>query len=111
MTELLKTPYPPALHARRLKVTMVLDASELLSIRVLDDKPRVTLRIGLPDRIVTVDLAAKSVRKAQTAIRESGASNIELVLQGHLIGGDVIAEAGLAAQAKAPKTTQAPAPK
>jgi hypothetical protein len=37
------------------------------------------------------------LRKAQTAIRETGADNIALVLQGQLVAGDVIAEAGLSA--------------
>jgi hypothetical protein len=63
------------------------------------------LRIRLPGRTLTADIAAKSLRKAQTAIRDAGADNIVLVLQGHLIAGDVIAEAGLAAQPKTAKPT------
>jgi hypothetical protein len=34
------------------------------------------LRIRLPDRTITAEIAAKSLRKAQTAIREAGADNI-----------------------------------
>jgi hypothetical protein len=34
--------------------------------------PRVTLRIRLPDRTITAEIASKSLRKAQTAIREAG---------------------------------------
>jgi hypothetical protein len=68
----------------------------------------VTLRIRLPDRTITAEIAAKSLRKAQTAIREAGADNIALVLQGQLIAGDVIAEAGLSAQPKAAKPAPAP---
>jgi hypothetical protein len=33
----------------------------------------------------------------------SDADNIALILQGHLIAGDLVAEAGLVAQVKAPK--------
>ncbi len=99
---------PGALTASRLKVTTILNAAELLAIKAPKDKPRITLRIRLPDRTRTAEIAAKSLRKAQTAIREGGGDNIALVLQGRLITGDVIAEAGLSAQPKAVKPTQAP---
>ena len=62
------------------------------------------MRIRLPHRTITAEIAAKSLRKAQTAIREAGADNIALVLQGHLAVGDAIAEAGLAAQPKTKPT-------
>ena len=66
-------------------------------------RTRVRLRIRLPDRKLTADIAAKSLREAQAAIREAGADAIALVLQGCLVEGDVIAEAGLSAQSKAAK--------
>jgi hypothetical protein len=60
------------------------------------------LHIRLPDRKLSADIAAKSLRKAQAAIREAGADNVTLILQGCLVAGDIIAEAGLsAAQGKA----------
>ena len=59
-----------------------------------------TLCIRLPDRIVTAEIAAKSLLKAQTAIREAGADN---VLQGRLVAGDRVADAGLSRQPKAAK--------
>ena len=62
-----------------------------LSISPPEGKPRVRLRIRLPDRTLTAEIAAKSLRKAQKAIREAGANNIVLVLEGRLIAGDVIA--------------------
>jgi hypothetical protein len=96
-------PRPGTLTAARLKVTTVLNATELLAITAPDGEPRITLRIRLPDRTVTAGIAAKSLRKAQTAIRDVGADNIALVLQGRLVTGDVIAEAGLSAQPKAAK--------
>ena len=89
------------LTAKRRKVTLVLDANELLAVPAADGKTRATLRIGLPDRKLTADIAAKSLGKAQTAIREAGAVAIAVVLQGCLVEGDVIAEAGLSAQPKA----------
>ena len=93
------------LTASRLKVITTLNAAELAAIPAPEGKPRITLRIRLPDRTITADVAAKSLRKAQTAIREQGAANIALVLQGQLAAGDGIAEAGLSAQPKAAKPT------
>jgi hypothetical protein len=97
-------PGPGTLTASRLKVTVVLNAAEL-AVPAPEGKPRVSLRIALPSRTVIADIAAKSLRKAQTAIRENGVDNVAVILQGHLIAGDVIAEAGLTAQPKAAKPT------
>jgi hypothetical protein len=94
---------PGTLTAARLRVSTILNATELLAIAAPEGKPRITLRIRLPDRTVTAEIASKSLRKAQTAIREAGADSIALVLQGRLVAGDVIAEAGLSAQPKAAK--------
>ena len=55
--------------------------------------------------------AAKSLRKAQTAIREAGVDTFALVLQAALIAGDMIAEAGLSVQPKAlPESSMTPTP-
>jgi hypothetical protein len=96
-------PRPGTLTAARLKVTTTLNADELLAVPGPESKPRITLRIRLPDRTVTAEIAAKSLRKAQAVIRDAGADNIVLLLQGRLVAGDVIAEAGLSAQPKAAK--------
>jgi hypothetical protein len=79
----LTLPPRPSLTAQRLKVSLVLNPDELLT-SPLPTAPRVTLRIRLPDRKLTADIAAKSLCKAQAAIREAGADAIALVLQGCL---------------------------
>jgi hypothetical protein len=97
---------PTTISARALKVTAVLDPTELAMLAVPDGRPRITLHVRTPDRTVTADLASKSVRKAQAAIAEHGPEAIALILQGKLAaapGADQIAEAGLVAQLKAPK--------
>jgi hypothetical protein len=96
-------PRPDTLTAARLKVTLTLNAAELNAITVLNGEPRIAFRIRLPDRTITAEIATKSLRKAQTAIRETGADKIALVLQGHLVAGDRVAEAGLSAQQRSPK--------
>ena len=94
---------PRTLTASRLRVPTTLDATELPAITAPEGKPRVGLRIRLPDRTVTAEIAAKSLRKAQTGVREGGADYDAFVLQGRLGAGDVIAEAELSAQPKAAK--------
>jgi hypothetical protein len=60
------------LAASRLRVPTTLDATELPAITAPEGTPRVGLRIRLPDRTVTAEIAAKSLRRAQTAIRQAG---------------------------------------
>jgi hypothetical protein len=54
------------------------------------------------------EIAAKSLRKAQTAIRDVGTDNIALVLQGLLVAGDHVAEAGLSALPKVHQKARKP---
>jgi hypothetical protein len=93
----------PTVSAEALKATVVLDAVELLNIAAPENgPPRLTLSIQTPDRTVTVDLASKSIRKAQAAIRENGADAVACIIQGRLLAGDVLGDAGLTAQPKGP---------
>jgi hypothetical protein len=88
------------LTGRALKVTIVLDPTEVASIPTPDGKPRSIVRISVAGRIVSADLNAKSVRKVIATIRENGPENIAVILQGKLTANDEIAEAGLTAQVK-----------
>ena len=89
----------PVLNARALKCTIVLDPTELAQIVATDGKPRTVIAIRLPDRRVSADLNAKSVRKAVAAIGEHGPDGVAVIIQGKLVG-DTIAEAGIVAQPK-----------
>jgi hypothetical protein len=95
-------PDPNQVSASKLKITTLLRADEFLAIQARDGQPRVVLKVKLPDRVLTADVAAKSVLKAQVAIKESGSDGVALVLQGVLVG-DAIVKAGLSAQPKSPK--------
>ena len=84
----------PVLNARALKCTIVLDPAEVAQIVAADGKPRVVIGIRLPDRRVSADLNAKSVRKALIAV-----DGVAVIIQGKLVG-DIITEAGIVAQPK-----------
>lgn len=101
-------PTPGALTPGRTKISTTLDASALLDVPVPDGKPRVVLAIQGPDRIITASVSAKSMRRVQKAIRDAGADNVTLVLQGHLAANDAIAEAGLSVQPRAAKPPSNP---
>jgi hypothetical protein len=88
----------PILNTRALKCTVVLDPAEVAQLVASDGKPRVVVAIRLPDRRVSADLNAKSVRKAIAAIAEHGPDGVA-VIQGKLVG-DTISEAGIVAQPK-----------
>lgn len=93
----------PRLNARALKCTVVLDPSEIVAIDA-GVVPRVTLNISVQDLgTVTTDVAAKSVRKAQSLIAEHGVDGVAVIIQGKLISNNRISEAGLVAQVRTPK--------
>jgi hypothetical protein len=87
------------LNARALKCTVVLDPAEVAQIVTPDGQPRIVLTIRLPDRRVSVDVAAKSVRRALAVIAEHGPDGVSVIVQGKLVG-DTITEAGIMAQPK-----------
>jgi hypothetical protein len=89
----------PVLNARALKCTIVLDPAEIAQITAPDGRPRVVIDIRLPDRRVSVDLNAKSVRRAIATISEHGPEGVAVIVQGKLVG-DTITEAGMFSQPK-----------
>jgi hypothetical protein len=89
----------PILNARALKVTVVLDPAEAAQLVAPDGRPRVAIDIRLPDRRVTAELNAKSVRRALAVISEHGPDSVSVIVQGKLVG-DTITEAGIMAQPK-----------
>jgi hypothetical protein len=96
------------LNARALKCTIVLDPAEVAQLVAPDGKPRVVLAIRLPDRRLSVDLNAKSVRRALATISEHGPDGVSVIVQGKLTG-DTISEAGIMAQPKVRPQTAAEA--
>jgi ribosomal protein S3 len=55
--------------------------------------------IRLPDRRVSAELNAKSVRRVLATIAEHGPDGVAVIVQGKLVG-DSISEAGIVAQPK-----------
>jgi hypothetical protein len=90
----------PPLTGRALKVTVLLDTAAILAQPVPEGRPRIILRIKVPDRTVTADIATKSLRRAQATIKEHGIEGCVAMIQGKLIAQDQIAEAGLSVQPK-----------
>jgi hypothetical protein len=96
----------PTLTGRAFKVTVVLNSAEVAALSVPNGSSRVILKISASGRAVTADISGKSLRKAQATIGEAGVDGCVAILQGKLEaqgGADVITEAGLVAQIKAPK--------
>jgi hypothetical protein len=54
---------PGTLTAARLKVALTLNAAELNTVKMPEGKPRLTLRICLPDRTLSAEIATKSRAK------------------------------------------------
>jgi hypothetical protein len=90
------------LTAKSLKCTVVLEPAEVASLSAPPGHPRVPITIQVAGRKLSAHLNAKSVRKCLVTISEAGPDNCVAVLQGKLAG-DVVEDAGLAIQIKAPK--------
>ena len=91
------------LNGRAIKISIVLDSSEVAALAPPDGQPRATLRVNVGGRVVSADIAAKSLRKAIALIRETGADGCVALLQGKLDQTDAIIEAGIIAQVKQAK--------
>jgi hypothetical protein len=96
-------PRPGTLTAARLNVALTLDAAELNAVKASKDKPRITLRIRLPAGSRPSPCAKRRRRSAKPVPTVSRSC-----CRAASSPGDVIAEAGLSAQPKAVKPTQAP---
>ncbi len=93
-----------ATTARKLKVTMVLDAAPFAAPRAVPDNApaRIDITISVGGRTVSADLATKSVRKAVKTLTEHGPDAVVLIIQGVLASNERIEEAGITAQVKVP---------
>jgi hypothetical protein len=94
--------------ARKLKVTMMIDAAPFAALRAIPDTApsRTELIIAVAGRTVTADIATKSVRKAVKTLTENGADKVVLIMQGVLCSDNRIEEAGITAQVKVPAESQ-----
>jgi hypothetical protein len=95
-----------ALNARALKVTVPLDAAEIMGLPAPDGQARSQLAITCGGKIYTADIATKSLRKAKATITANGAEHVFVLVQGKLRNNEIV-ECGLVAQAKTPKPVEA----
>jgi hypothetical protein len=89
--------------ARKIKVAIVIDAAPFVKLGVPPDNapPRTNIVVEVAGRTLTADVSTKSVRKAVKTLLENVEQGVTLVLQGALVAGDHVDEAGLIAQVKA----------
>jgi hypothetical protein len=96
----------PTLSARSLKITIVLDSVEVLGVlqqaTAIADA-RIPFTIDVEGRRLRCTFSAKSCRKALATLQHNGPENVVCIIQGRLQRDDMIAEAGLVAQLRAPK--------
>ena len=94
------------LTAKSIKATVVLDAAALLDVTVPNGSGPVPFVITVGDQSVKGQFNAKTLRRAVTAVREAGAENVAVVVNGRLLG-NRLEEAGIVAQ---PRSKPAAAP-
>ena len=74
-----------------------------LGVEVPNGLSKVTRRGAVPGKTIVAEVNAKSLRRTVAAIAAAGPNGVAVVLQGKLEPGDVLTEAGIAAQPKTPK--------
>jgi hypothetical protein len=90
------------LESKILKATVVLDPAALVGVEVPNGQPKFAVSVTVAGRTLTAELNSKSMRRCIATIADAGPDSVAVILQGKLQG-DEIAEAGIAAQLKAPK--------
>lgn len=98
----------PNMLAKSLKASISLDTADLLaaSEKIQNAVGKLTLTITVSGRTISAEVATKSLRKCLAVLNEAGADGAVVILQGKLER-DTLVEAGVVAQAKAPKATAA----
>jgi len=97
----------PRFSARSIKIVLVLDPAEVVDVlqqAVGLPNARVLFAINVEGRKLRCEFSAKSVRKALATLHHNGPENVAVIVQGKLLRDDTIAEAGLMAQVKMPKS-------
>lgn len=97
------------LTAKSIKLVLVLDlaavAAALAPFATVEQ--RVPVTVAVEARHLKAEFAPRAVRKVLEAIAEHGPDNVAVLIQGKLLRGNVIGEAGLMAQPKMPKPAAA----
>jgi hypothetical protein len=88
------------LAARSLKVILVIDPEPLAGRSIPDGLSKLPFSILTAGRTITGTLNAKSVRRVGKAL---AAGEHAVVVQGRLMSGDVLEDAGISAQPRAQK--------
>ena len=87
------------LTARSVQLKITVAPEEVLRLPAPEGPPRVKFSVSYEGGTLSAELAAKSVRKAQSTIRTTGVENTFVMLQGKLGRGSIL-DCGLVAQPK-----------
>ena len=88
-----------AIMVKAVKVTVPLSPESVLTLAAREGQQRVKFVVNFDGGSLSVDIAAKALRRAQKAISENGGENTFCMIQGRLKGTEIM-EAGLVAQAR-----------
>jgi hypothetical protein len=102
---------PARITARNIRITVILDTAAVMAAlqRFEHSNERTPIVVTVAGRTLKADFPPRAVRRALATIREHGADDTVVLVQGKLGQGDSIEEAGLVAQAKVKKPEAAAA--
>jgi hypothetical protein len=93
-----QTPKALRLTAKSIKVTLAIEAQQLLGVRVVDGVQQVPIVVAVAGRHIKGKLNAKTLRRAVGVVGASDGEGVAVIIQGRLGPGEQLEDAGVAAQ-------------
>jgi hypothetical protein len=96
-----QTPKALPLSAKSIKVVLAIDPQLLLGVGVANGVAQVPFVIAVAGRHIKGRLNAKTLRRAVGVVTASAGEGVAVIIQGRLMPGEQLEDAGIAAQPRA----------
>jgi hypothetical protein len=96
-----QTPKALPLSAKSIKVVLAIDARQLLGVSVANGVAQVPFIVAVAGRHIKGKLNAKTLSRAVGMVTASGGEDVGVIIQGRLVAGEQLEDAGISAQPRA----------
>jgi hypothetical protein len=93
-----QTPKALPLSAKSIKVVLAIDPQQLLGVSVTNGVAQVPFVVAVAGRHIKGKLNAKTLRRAVAVVTASGGEDVGVMIQGRLVVGEQLEDAGISAQ-------------
>jgi hypothetical protein len=96
-----QTPKALALSAKSIKVVLSIDPQLLLGVNVANGVAQVPFVVAVAGRHIKGKFNVKTLRRAVGVVTASGGEDVGVIIQGRLVAGEQLEDAGISAQPRA----------